>query len=90
MRVRFVLFNAYLGGGTVRTTFLLAGELTRRGHDVEVASVYRHLAEPQIQLPRVCGCARSCPSQLPTGHREGHGRGWPGCSSVCCVGCPAC
>ncbi len=51
MRVRFVLFNAYLGGGTVRTTFLLAGELTRRGHDVEVASVYRHLADPQIQLP---------------------------------------
>ena len=21
----------------------------------------------------MCGCARSCPSQLPTGHREGHG-----------------
>jgi glycosyltransferase involved in cell wall biosynthesis len=51
--VRFLLMNAYATGGTVRTTFQLAGALAAR-HDVEVVSVYRYHDEPHLPLdPRV-------------------------------------
>ena len=56
MRIRFLLFNAYLGGGTVRTVFNTAGQFAERGHDVEVASLYRHRNGPVFPFPPACGC----------------------------------
>ena len=53
MVIRFLIANAFGVGGTVRTTFMLAGELARE-HDVEVVSVYRHANTPSLALdPRV-------------------------------------
>ena len=51
MRIRFILFNAYLGGGTVRTVFNTAGLLAARGHDVEVVGVYRHRKHTRFPVP---------------------------------------
>ena len=51
MRIRFLLFNAYLGGGTVRTVFNTAGQFAERGHDVEVASLYRHRERTRFPVP---------------------------------------
>jgi glycosyltransferase involved in cell wall biosynthesis len=45
-KIRFLLMNAYAVGGTIRTTFTMAEELAKRGHDVEIISVYR-LREPK-------------------------------------------
>ncbi|HET8758971.1 MAG TPA: glycosyltransferase family 4 protein [Solirubrobacteraceae bacterium] len=51
-KIRFLIMNAFTVGGTVRTTFTMAGELAKRGHDVEIVSVYRlREAEPVIPLP---------------------------------------
>src|SRR3954454_9779568 len=53
MVIRFLIANAYVVGGTIRTTFMTAGELARR-HDVEVVSVYRRHDERALPLdPRV-------------------------------------
>src|SRR4051812_46970595 len=53
MLIRFLLMNAYETGGTIRTTFTLAGGLAA-GHDVEVVSVYRYRDEPTLPLdPRI-------------------------------------
>ena len=38
--IRFLIMNAYTVGGTIRTTFTIAGELAKR-HDVEIVSVFR-------------------------------------------------
>ncbi|HET7352189.1 MAG TPA: glycosyltransferase family 4 protein [Marmoricola sp.] len=51
MRIRFILFNAYLGGGTVRTVFNTAGLLAARGHEIEVVSVYRHREKTRFPVP---------------------------------------
>jgi glycosyltransferase involved in cell wall biosynthesis len=51
VRIRFLLFNAYLGGGTVRTVFNTAGQFAERGHDVEVASLYRHRERTRFPVP---------------------------------------
>jgi glycosyltransferase involved in cell wall biosynthesis len=49
MHIRFLIMNAYAGGGTVRTTFTCAAELARR-HDVEIVSVYKR-GRAQLPLP---------------------------------------
>jgi glycosyltransferase involved in cell wall biosynthesis len=50
MHISFLLHNAYSLGGTIRSTFNLAGELARR-HDVEIVSVFRHHDEPTLPAP---------------------------------------
>jgi glycosyltransferase involved in cell wall biosynthesis len=54
MRISFLLHNAYALGGTIRTTFNLAAALAGQGHQVEIASVFRHLDTPELPLdPRI-------------------------------------
>ena len=53
MLIRFLIANAYSIGGTIRTTFMTAGQLAR-DHEVEIVSVYRFANEPGLELdPRV-------------------------------------
>ncbi|QYX83027.1 glycosyltransferase family 4 protein [Streptomyces akebiae] len=53
MKIVFLLHNAYAIGGTVRTTLNLASALADH-HDVEIASMARHLDEPRFAVdPRV-------------------------------------
>ncbi|WP_200303982.1 glycosyltransferase family 4 protein [Streptomyces adelaidensis] len=53
MKIVFLLHNAYAIGGTVRTTLNLAAALADH-HDVEIASMARHLDEPRFAVdPRV-------------------------------------
>ena len=53
MVIRFLIANAYSIGGTIRTTFMTAGELAR-DHEVEIVSVYRLANAPGLELdPRV-------------------------------------
>jgi len=51
--IRFLIANAYSVGGTIRTTFVTAGQLAR-DHEVEVVSVYGAAERPRLELdPRV-------------------------------------
>lgn len=50
MRIRYVIHNAYAGGGTVRTTLSMAAALAERGHDVEVASVVQRRRQPTFPV----------------------------------------
>ncbi|MFB6816915.1 glycosyltransferase [Streptomyces sp. NPDC056347] len=50
MHISFLLHNAYGVGGTIRTTFNLAGELAGH-HDVEIVSVFRHRDTPALGAP---------------------------------------
>ncbi|WP_406141015.1 glycosyltransferase family 4 protein [Streptomyces sp. NBC_01089] len=50
MHITFMLHNAYGIGGTIRTTFTLAGTLAEQ-HDVEIVSVFRHLDRPTLGAP---------------------------------------
>ncbi|MEU0388791.1 glycosyltransferase family 4 protein [Streptomyces chartreusis] len=53
MKISFLIHNAYGIGGTITTTFNLAGALAER-HDVEIVSALRHREQPQLALdPRV-------------------------------------
>ena len=53
MVIRFLIANAYSVGGTIRTTFMTAGQLAR-DHEVEIVSVYRFAKAPGLELdPRV-------------------------------------
>ncbi|WP_431968475.1 glycosyltransferase family 4 protein [Actinacidiphila sp. bgisy160] len=53
MRISILIQNAYGVGGTIRTTYNLAGALAER-HEVEIVSVFRHRDEPTFALdPRV-------------------------------------
>ncbi|MFJ3229104.1 glycosyltransferase family 4 protein [Streptomyces sp. NPDC086783] len=45
MHISFLIHNAYGIGGTIRTTYNLAGTLAQQ-HDVEIVSVFRHRDEP--------------------------------------------
>jgi len=53
MVIRFLIANAFAVGGTVRTTFMVAGQLAEE-HEVEVVSVYRLGDTMKLELdPRV-------------------------------------
>ncbi|GAA3793309.1 glycosyltransferase family 4 protein [Streptomyces phyllanthi] len=45
MHISFLIHNAYGIGGTIRTTYNLAGTLAQQ-HDVEIVSVFRHRDDP--------------------------------------------
>jgi glycosyltransferase involved in cell wall biosynthesis len=51
-KVTILIGNAYVMGGTVRTTLNLAGFLARAGHDVEIISVARTADRPFFRVPR--------------------------------------
>ncbi|MFJ7495241.1 glycosyltransferase [Streptomyces sp. NPDC097727] len=50
MHISFLLHNAYGVGGTIRTTFNLAGALAGH-HDIEIVSVFRHRDVPALGAP---------------------------------------
>ncbi len=51
MRIRIIVFNAYVAGGTVRSTFNTARALTQLGHEVEIASLFQHRDQPAFSVP---------------------------------------
>ena len=54
MKIRLLIANAYVGGGTARTTLSTASALAQRGHDVEIVSVLRRRERLTFPLdPRV-------------------------------------
>ncbi|OON82367.1 glycosyltransferase family 4 protein [Streptomyces tsukubensis] len=53
MHISFLIHNAYGIGGTIRTTYNLAGALAEQ-HDVEIVSVFRNREEPVFApAPRI-------------------------------------
>lgn len=50
MKIRFLIQNAYVGGGTARTTLSTASALAERGHDVQVVSLVRRRRRPRFGL----------------------------------------
>ncbi len=54
MKIRLLIANAYVGGGTTRTTLSTATALAQRGHDVDIISVLRRREKLTFPLdPRV-------------------------------------
>ncbi len=54
MKIRLLIANAYVGGGTARTISSTASALAQRGHDVEVVSVLRRREKLTFPMdPRV-------------------------------------
>ena len=54
MKIRLLIANTYVGGGTARTTLSTASALAQRGHDVEIVSVLRRREKLTFPLdPRV-------------------------------------
>jgi glycosyltransferase involved in cell wall biosynthesis len=68
-RIRFLLMNAYTVGGTIRTTFTMADELAKRGHDVEIISVYR-LREPPPAMTVPPGVRLVCLTDLTKANKQ--------------------
>lgn len=50
MKIRFLITNAYGVGGTIKTTYNLAGELAKR-HDVEIVSLHKNREAPAFAVP---------------------------------------
>lgn len=66
--------NAYTVGGTIRTTFTIAGELAKR-HDVEIVSVYRMRAgDPALPVPGNVRLRMLTDLRQPTLDRLAHSR----------------
>jgi glycosyltransferase involved in cell wall biosynthesis len=54
MKIRYLISNAYSGGGTTRTTLNMANALAARGHDVEIVTMRRLRKQPVFEIdPRV-------------------------------------
>ncbi|NGN66988.1 glycosyltransferase family 4 protein, partial [Streptomyces sp. A7024] len=51
MKIAFLLYNAYGIGGTIRSTFNLAGALSKR-HDVTIVSVHKTAKRPALPLAK--------------------------------------
>jgi glycosyltransferase involved in cell wall biosynthesis len=74
--IRFLIMNAFTVGGTIRTTFTVAAELARRGHDVEIVSVYRiRTGEPALPVPPGVRIRTLTDLRAPTLERLNAGRG---------------
>ncbi|MEU0842921.1 glycosyltransferase family 4 protein [Streptomyces sp. NPDC005962] len=75
MKIAFLLHNAYGIGGTIRSTFNLAGALAAR-HRVEIVSLIRTIDTPGLPLP---GAVRIRPliDQRPNAPRESSDLGHP-------------
>ena len=52
MRIRLLIANAHVGGGTARTVSSTASALARRGHDVEIVSLIRRRRRPAFPPAR--------------------------------------
>jgi glycosyltransferase involved in cell wall biosynthesis len=50
LRITYLITDAYVGGGVVRTVFNTAEELAKR-HTVQIVGVTRHRNEPKFPLP---------------------------------------
>jgi glycosyltransferase involved in cell wall biosynthesis len=50
MKIRYLINNAFASGGTVRTTLNMANGLSARGHDVELVSMRRLVADPLYRI----------------------------------------
>ncbi|MFC4337212.1 glycosyltransferase family 4 protein [Salininema proteolyticum] len=50
MKITFLIRNAYGVGGTIKTTLHTANLLAERGHDITVASLWRHRKRPQFHV----------------------------------------
>jgi glycosyltransferase involved in cell wall biosynthesis len=50
VKIRFLITNAYGVGGTIKTTYNVAGELAKR-HDVEIVSLHRNREVPAFAVP---------------------------------------
>ncbi len=67
--------NAYTVGGTIRTTFTMAGQLAKR-HDVEIVSVYRmRSSDPALPVPDGVRLRMLTDLRAPTLERLEAGRG---------------
>jgi glycosyltransferase involved in cell wall biosynthesis len=74
-KIRFLIMNAFTVGGTIRTTFTMADELARRGHDVEIVSVYRmRVSAPAIPVPEGVRLRTLTDLRTPTLERYAAGR----------------
>ncbi|WP_460858559.1 glycosyltransferase [Nocardiopsis coralliicola] len=51
MKIVYVIHDLYGIGGTIRTVLNQAGAMAARGHDVEIASVFRDADEPALPVP---------------------------------------
>jgi glycosyltransferase involved in cell wall biosynthesis len=74
-KITFLLMNAFTVGGTIRTTFTMADELAKRGHDVEIVSVYRmRQSAPQLPVPQGVRLRTLTDLRAPTLERLAAGR----------------
>lgn len=78
MHISFLIHNAYGIGGTIRTTYNLAGALSEQ-HDVEIVSVFRHRDEPvfapgrRVRLRHLVDLRKNSPTY--DGDDPAYGRG---------------